>query len=68
MRQRGCDQLLRKKYAAILDCFFDLYRARVDPDLALRIDIRLRVRVLRIKEFRDNILSPDDGELSRLLL
>ena len=51
-----------------MDCFFNRYRARVDADLALRIDFRLRVRFLRIKEFRDDILSPDDGGLSLLLL
>jgi hypothetical protein len=65
---RESDPLVRKKYAALLDCFSNRYRARVDADLALRIDIRLRVKFLRIKEFRDNILSPDNGGLSRLSL
>jgi len=63
-----CDQLVRKKCAVLLDCLSNRHRIRVDAVLALRIHIRLRVRSLRIREFRDNILSPDDVRLSRLSL
>ena len=63
-----CDRLVRKKYAVLLDCLSNRHRVRVDAVLALRIHIRLRLGFLRIEEFRDDLLSPDDVGFRRLSL
>ncbi len=46
--------------AVLLGCFSNRHRTRVDSVLALRLHNRLRFRFLRIEDFRDDLVSPDD--------